>query len=451
MNYLNIARNLGVEYNVTFRVLDEETKEVVSEHVGHNQATNTMMTGIAHYLKGDGILNQGEAMLGTFIPRYISLGTMGLLNQDQTENGLPAGIGVTPQRDGESDADFEVRRYKEYMEQLPGYGADGYSSAQNNGREYFGLGPMFSVSSVKCELITPAYPRAPITYRAVLPEAESELPETMDIIFSAYISTGSLAKFRGNNDYLFITEVGMWGSRTYKNTSENGLLAAYRIVPPNSENYDMENPANRSILQQNILRVGRNQIVQVIWKIQLGSVEQFGGYVEAYRQLIDWINTHTESSATNVMIRSDVVAISEVHNIDLYYPHFSCDSEYYFDSMVTCTVGVRQYQKANVYPAIGMIIHTIGYSTPFFISTEESGVAYKVSGYPDAQAVNSVVYDGLTWYYSKVPYSMYGDFNDSEGHLLTYAGTVNYDTVHDWVEPDSVLEILQAVHAHREV
>ena len=285
MNYLNIARNLGVEYNVTFRVLDEETKDVISEHIGHNQATNTMMTGIAHYLKGDGILNQGEAMLGTFIPRYISLGTMGLLNQDQTENGLPAGIGVTPQREGESDEDFEVRRYKEYMEQLPGYGADGYSSEQNNGREYFGLGPMYSVSAVKCELITPAYPRSPITYRGVLPEDEAELPETLDIIFSAYISTGSLAKFRGDNDYLFITEVGMWGNRMYKNTNENGLLAAYRIIPPNSENYDMEDHRNRSILQQNILRVGRNQIVQVIWKIQLGSVEQFGGYVNAYRQL----------------------------------------------------------------------------------------------------------------------------------------------------------------------
>jgi hypothetical protein len=318
MNYLNIARNLGVEYNVTFRVLDESTKKVVSEHVGHNQATNTMMTGIAHYLKGDGILNQGESMLGTFIPRYISLGTMGLLNQDQTENGLPAGIGVTPQQEGESDEDFEVRRYKEYMEQLPGYGADGYSSAQNNGREYFGLGPMFSVSAVKCELITPAYPRAPITYRAVLPESESELPETMDIIFSAYISTGSLAKFRGNNDYLFITEVGMWGSRTYKNTSENGLLAAYRIVPPNSENYDMENPANRSILQQNILRVGRNQIVQVIWKIQLGSVEQFGGYVEAYRRLLEYIENLENSGriVRNIELAAVIAASGTAETVE---------------------------------------------------------------------------------------------------------------------------------------
>jgi hypothetical protein len=377
---------------------------------------------------------------------------MGLLNQDQTENGLPAGIGVTPQQEGESDEDFEVRRYKEYMEQLPGYGADGYSSAQNNGREYFGLGPMFSVSAVKCELITPAYPRAPITYRAVLPEAESELPETMDIIFSAYISTGSLAKFRGNNDYLFITEVGMWGSRTYKNTDENGLLAAYRIVPPNSENYDMENPANRSILQQNILRVGRNQIVQVIWKIQLGSVEQFGGYVEAYRRLLEY-NENLENSGRivrNIELAADIATSGEIQTIDIFYPHFSCDPEYYFDSQVTCTLDYRQYTKKDSLPAIGMIIYTIGYSTPFFISTAESAVAYSVSGYSDAQAVYSVNYDGLTWYYSRVPYAMGGVWNDSEGHLPTYPGTVNYDSGNDRVTPESVLEILQAVHAQKE-
>jgi hypothetical protein len=289
MNFCNIARNLGIEYNVTFRVLDKGTGKVVSEHIGHNQATNSMMVGIGHYLKGDGILNQGNSMLGHFIPRYISLGTMGLLNQDAQDDGLPAGIGVTPQRDGESDEDFDLRRYKEYMEQLPGYGADGYSDLQNNGREFFGLGPMYSGygAAVKCELITPSFPRSMITYREILPEAQSELPETIDVIFSAYISTGALAQFRNGNDYVYITEVGMWADKTWRNTSNNGLIAGYRIVPPNADNYDMEDPANRKILQENILRVGKNQIVQVIWKIQLGSMEQFGGYVNAYRKLLD--------------------------------------------------------------------------------------------------------------------------------------------------------------------
>lgn len=290
INYVTIAKNLGVEYNVTFRVIDRATQRVVSEHIGHNQATNSMMTGIAHYLKGDGVLNQGSSILSQFIPRYISLGTMGLLTQEQDENGLPTGIGVTPKREGESDEDFELRRYTEYMQQLPGYGADGYSENQNNGREYFGLGPMFSGSAVKCELISPSFTRSPITYRDILPEAQAELPETLDVVFSAYISTGSLAQFRGNNDYIFISEVGLWSDKTYRTSNENGLLAGYRIIPPNSENYDMSDPANREILRQNILRVGKNQVVQVIWKIQLGSIEQFGGYVNAYRQLVIYVD-----------------------------------------------------------------------------------------------------------------------------------------------------------------
>jgi hypothetical protein len=53
----------------------------------------------------------------------------------------------------------------------------------------------------------------------------------------------------------------------------------------------MSDPANRAILRQNILRVGKNQVVQVIWKIQLGSIEQFGGYVEAYRRLLEYIES----------------------------------------------------------------------------------------------------------------------------------------------------------------
>ena len=286
MNLCNIARNLGIEYNVTFRVIDRGTGKVVSEHIGHNQATNSMMTGIGHYLKGDGVLNQGAEMLSQFIPRYISLGTMGLLNQDADENGLPTGIGVTPQQEGESAEDYEVRRYQDYMNQVPGYGADGYSASQNNGRDAFGLGPVFTTTAVKCELISASFPRSQITYREILPESEAELPETIDIVFGAYISTGALKQFRGDNDYVFITETGMWSDAQWRNTSNNGLLAAYRIVPPDSDNYDMTVAANRKILQQNILRVGKNQIVQVLWKIQLGSMEQFGGYVNAYRKLV---------------------------------------------------------------------------------------------------------------------------------------------------------------------
>ena len=38
-------------------------------------------------------LNPGFSMLSNYVPRYISLGTMGLINQEQDSYGLPAGIG----------------------------------------------------------------------------------------------------------------------------------------------------------------------------------------------------------------------------------------------------------------------------------------------------------------------------------------------------------------------
>lgn len=277
---------MGINYNVTLRAIDRYTHQVASEITGHNTATNTLVTGIGHYLKGDGVLNQGYEMLSQFIPRYISLGTMGLLNQDADENGLPTGIGVTPKQAGETDEEFEIRRYVDYMNTLPGYGADGYDPNQNNNRAYLGLGPMFSGTAVNCELISPSFPRAQITYRQILPEMQSEIPQTIDIVFSAFISTGALKQFRGDNDYVFITECGLWASKDWISAAGNGLLAGYRLIPPNDDERDMTVPENREILRRNILRVGKNQIVQVIWKIQVGAMDQFGGMYDALRNLM---------------------------------------------------------------------------------------------------------------------------------------------------------------------
>ena len=63
MDALEIAKRLDLKQNVTIRVINEATNEVVQEHVGHNAATKSMLTGIAHYLLGDGTLNQGSDML----------------------------------------------------------------------------------------------------------------------------------------------------------------------------------------------------------------------------------------------------------------------------------------------------------------------------------------------------------------------------------------------------
>ena len=353
MDIRKFAKHLGVRHNVAIRVIDPATNQIVSHHEGHNAATNSLLTGIGHYLTGDGILNQGYDMLSAYVPKYISLGTMGLINQDEDDNGYPAGIGIV--------SGTEEERFIDYMQQCPGYGADGYDANLNNGRKHLGLGPMFadrastktyetlqmgdlnfdgkvdaddvmilvdyncgvreltdkqkavadinrdgkidcidmqllrrcaegeisqsklgvisyssdSAPAVDCELISTSFPRASISFRDIVPEYESELPKTIDVVFSAMISTGALAQFREpGRDYIFITEAGLWSRPDWVDGGDNGLLAGYRIAPPNEENWDMTVAANRDLLKKQIIRVGINQVVQVIWKIQLGGIDQ---------------------------------------------------------------------------------------------------------------------------------------------------------------------------------
>lgn len=272
---LELAKNLDVKHNVQFRVLDKDTHEVISVHEGHNAATNSMLLGMAHYLTGDGVLNQAWDILRDFVPQYLSLGTMGLINQNEDAKGYPAGIGVY-------EGKTEAENYQDYFDTRPGYGADGYDKYSNNGRAYFGLGPTFENrpnpnKTINCELINTSYPRIPISYREIVPETKSEIPETIDVVFSGMVSTGALAKFREKGkDYIFITEAGMWSRPDWVDGGSNGLLAAYRILPPDQENWDMSVAANRQLLRNEIIKVNRNQVVQVIWKIQLGGVDQLG-------------------------------------------------------------------------------------------------------------------------------------------------------------------------------
>ncbi len=277
---VEIAKGIGIRHNVTIRVMDEATGKVVSQHSGHNTATNALITGIGHYLMGEGVFTDGELIRG-WIPQYISLGTMGLGSQEEDEEGLPADIGGT--------SGSEESRFIDYLLHCPGYGSDGYDKSLINGREYFGLGPTFANrkyrSAVDCELISDSFPRSKITYREVVPEYKAELPKTVDVVFSAMVSTGALAKFRDEGkNYIFISEVGLWSSPEWSNTGDNGMLAGYRICPPDEENWDMSVPENRQILKENIIKIGTNQIAQIIWKIQLGSMEQLGGIGKLYPQ-----------------------------------------------------------------------------------------------------------------------------------------------------------------------
>ena len=305
MKFSNI-HDIAVEHNVTLNVIDLGSGKIVQHHEGHNAATNSLILGIGKYLAGNGSFNQ-VSLLNDYLPQYISLGTLGLSTQNQDADGLPTGIGPDDPQLSESD------RFVDYMMHNPGYGADGYSSAKNNGRLVFGLGYPFTNYSTsttyrvgdwcmyhgtyytciidtygswnpRCwqsehpetrssphqgELISPTFPRVSISYRDIVAEQYSELPCTVDVVYSAMISTGALRQFRyGSNDYIFISEAGLWSKKTWTNSGANGLVAGYRIAPPNQDNWDMTVAANRQILKENILRVGVNQVVQVVWKIQ---------------------------------------------------------------------------------------------------------------------------------------------------------------------------------------
>lgn len=352
---METSEKFQIKHNVTIRILDQATGKLISEHTGHNMATNTMIEGVGHYLAGEGVLRQGYSMLSRYVPQYISLGTMGLKDQEENENYLPTGI--TGANTAETDID---QRYADYMNERPGYGSDGYSVEYNNDRPYMGLGPAwtsfsetrsyyagdivyykgkayrakedliinpetgnynvwqldkFELLTAKSqpycwELITPTYPRQEISFRDVVPEYEAEEPKTVDVIFSAMIPTGVFDEFRDpERDYVFITEAGLWCTQEFdeKNMGQ-GLVAGYRIVPPEVKNWYMSREdvpeltaityliengyyspfdeipeeditwakcvisrQNRLVLQQNILRVKRDQVVQVIWKIQIGN------------------------------------------------------------------------------------------------------------------------------------------------------------------------------------
>ena len=332
---LRLSKNLGMRHNVCFNVIDISTGKIVQQHIGHNTATNSMLTGIAHYLVGDGVLNQGASMLSAFVPKYISLGTMGLGSQEADADGYPADIG--------SATGTEEEKYEAYMTQVPGYGSDGYDPNLINNREWFGLGPVFADrpyppeyndsgelvkpgKTIDCELISDSFPRTLISFRDIVPETESEVPQTIDVVFSAMVSTGALAQFReSGKDYIFITEAGLWSRPSWVEGGDNGLLAGYRIAPPDHVNWGMsvdtindldaatylkqigiDDPTadqiqnikpelaqhNRKLLKSQILRVGVNQVVQVIWKIQLGAIDQLVGITGYYPvdNVLRWVH-----------------------------------------------------------------------------------------------------------------------------------------------------------------
>lgn len=128
--------------------------------------------------------------------------------------------------------------------------------------------------------------------------------------------------------------------------------------------------------------------------------------------------------------------------------HITCDTGYYFDSPVTCTLGGNQRQKSNSVPAIGVIAHFFGYCDPIFISPLSDGVLCTV-GNDTVPADRTLIYGGIAWYWSTVNNGVGGSYDDSEGNLLTYPGSIGSDdySASGGISPTYIKQILDYVHA----
>lgn len=308
-----VNKSFGIQNNVIFRVVDVESRQIVQQVEGHNSSTLSLLSGIGQFLSGS-----TSSLLSDFIPQYMSLGTMGLMGQASDDSGLPIGLGrlddegypvdESGTRLDPDSVEYKqvVQNYIDYIRQAPGFGADGTDANNNNDRPFFGLGLNFDNSEILTdksegfELILHDSLRTPILHREFVEDPESELPNTVDVIYSSLISVGQLAEFRQDNNYIFISEAGLWSRSTYKGEGMNGLLAGYRIAPVDSDSMKMgpsgddddtedtpEYAQNRKNLQKMILRVGVNQVVQIIWKLQIGSIEDLSSQKSEYDE-ISW-------------------------------------------------------------------------------------------------------------------------------------------------------------------
>lgn len=128
--------------------------------------------------------------------------------------------------------------------------------------------------------------------------------------------------------------------------------------------------------------------------------------------------------------------------------HIECDTGYYFDTPVTCTLYGNQRQKSNSTPAIGVIAHFFGYCDPIFISPLPAGVLCTV-GNDQVPADRTLMYGGMAWYWSTINNGVGGSYDDSEGNILTYPGSIDSDGYYGTggIAPHYIEDILDYVHA----
>ena len=70
-----------------------------------------------------------------------------------------------------------------------------------------------------------------------------------------------------NNSLKFVDEAPSVGQ----------LIVVYRTSDTSGTWKDMSVKENRELVQKNIIRIGEGQVAQIIWKLQLGGLEQLEG------------------------------------------------------------------------------------------------------------------------------------------------------------------------------
>ena len=128
---------------------------------------------------------------------------------------------------------------------------------------------------------------------------------------------------------------------------------------------------------------------------------------------------------------------------------FECFQQYYYDSQITFNIGGnRSFTKITSDGAIGVMgtLSASGnlYTTGIFISTDPNAVTFT---YNTTASNLTVQYAGLTWYVSTTGYAWSGNLTDSTGTLIKYPDILGFDSTNSCIDAQSVIDILEYVHA----
>lgn len=199
-----------------------------------------------------------------------------------------------------------------------------------------------------------------------------------------------------------------------------------------SNNIDPELQQIRNGLYGEDIRTAIHDALGKLWVLAESKEPEPGG---------DRVSVYDAMSGTQVTAGSTVI-------LDPYEEHFGCDAGYYFDSEVEATLNGNLRKKSNSIPAIGIVVYSsVGYSFPVFISPVPQGTYINVS----EEAVGTVTYDAITWYWTKEEGGVSGNRSDSSGNMQKYPTTCGWNDSIRSIPSSDVLAILAYVHTRKEI